>query len=130
MMQLSSASQSAGEQAVYDPQYSQIWVMLNSTPQTVSFEAPAGQPADCQQNCQCLQMTRNMSSNILLCCFGVSLHGEVQIFLPQQCACLSMIMYALRMYMRCCSLLSAKCLGRLLETLGMTILMSHDQNLC
>lgn len=68
VMQLSSASQSASEQAVYDPQYSQIWVLLNSTPRTISFEAPSGQLLDC---CQCLQMTHDMSSNTLLCCSGL-----------------------------------------------------------
>ncbi|KAL0036544.1 hypothetical protein WJX77_012089 [Trebouxia sp. C0004] len=42
VMQLSSASQPGSTQGVYDPEYSHIWVLLNSNPHKVSFEAPAG----------------------------------------------------------------------------------------
>jgi hypothetical protein len=44
VMQLSSAGQPGSTQEVYDPQYSHIWVLLNSNPHKVSFGAPAGQP--------------------------------------------------------------------------------------
>ena len=44
VMQLSSAGQPGSTREVYDPQYSHIWVLLNSNPHKVAFEAPAGQP--------------------------------------------------------------------------------------
>ncbi len=44
VMQLSSAGQPGSTQQVYDPHYSHIWVLLNSNPHKVAFEAPAGWP--------------------------------------------------------------------------------------
>lgn len=42
VMQISSAGQPDSSQEVYDPQYSHVWVLLNSNPHKVAFEPPAG----------------------------------------------------------------------------------------
>ena len=54
VMQLSSAGQPGSTQQVYDPQYSHVWVLLNSNPHKVAFEAPAGQTS---QLLFCAQVT-------------------------------------------------------------------------
>ncbi len=43
VMQIESAQETVEGQAVRDPNFSQVWVLLNAQPETVSFPVPSGQ---------------------------------------------------------------------------------------
>lgn len=42
VMQIESAEETVEGKAVHDPNFSQVWVLLNAKPQAVSFPVPAG----------------------------------------------------------------------------------------